>query len=247
MAQNRSPAVMAQRAEPLGGLDFFPTPPWATRALCEHLERWGGLKDASVWEPACGAGDMVRPLSEYFHSAYGSDVHDHGWEGQSEICDFLFPGPSPMARCFAYGQPDWIVTNPPFRLAEEFALKAFGLARFGVALLVRTAFLEGAGRFARLFAPHRPQWVLPFCERVPMVKGRLDAKASTATSYAWVVWTGGMTRNIPAEPWDPAHFPALAWIPPCRARLERPGDYPAPPCAAPAPGPLFAAPDGEAA
>ena len=34
MAQNTSHAVMSQRSEPLGSLDFFPTPPWATRALC---------------------------------------------------------------------------------------------------------------------------------------------------------------------------------------------------------------------
>jgi hypothetical protein len=27
-----------------------------------------------------------------------------------------------------------------------------------------------------------------FVERVPMVKGRLDWKATTATGYAWLVW-----------------------------------------------------------
>jgi hypothetical protein len=31
------------------------------------------------------------------------------------------------------------------------------------------------------------QTKLPITERVPMVKGRLDAKASTATGYAWIV------------------------------------------------------------
>ena len=33
MAQNTSTAVMARRAEAPDSLDFFPTPPWATRAL----------------------------------------------------------------------------------------------------------------------------------------------------------------------------------------------------------------------
>jgi hypothetical protein len=49
---------------------------------------------------------------------------------------------------------------------------------------------------------------------VPMVKGRLDQRATTATGYAWFVWhrEGG--------------DPRLVWIPPCRRRLERRTDYP---------------------
>jgi hypothetical protein len=30
-------AVMAQRREPPDSLDYFPTPPWATRALFRHV------------------------------------------------------------------------------------------------------------------------------------------------------------------------------------------------------------------
>jgi hypothetical protein len=30
-------AVMAQRREPPDALDYFPTPPWATRALFRHV------------------------------------------------------------------------------------------------------------------------------------------------------------------------------------------------------------------
>jgi hypothetical protein len=32
-----STSVMARRVEPPDSLDFFPAPPWATRALCEYL------------------------------------------------------------------------------------------------------------------------------------------------------------------------------------------------------------------
>jgi hypothetical protein len=35
--QNRSNAVMAPRIEGRESLDDFPTPPWATRALIEHV------------------------------------------------------------------------------------------------------------------------------------------------------------------------------------------------------------------
>jgi hypothetical protein len=60
-----------------------------------------------------------------------------------------------------------------------------------VALLVRNGFLESTGRYNRLFKPNPPIAVLQFTERVPMVKGRCDPKASTATSFAWVVWLPG--------------------------------------------------------
>jgi hypothetical protein len=54
---------------------------------------------------------------------------------------------------------------------------------------------------------------------VPLVKGRLDANATTATSYAWLVWERGSNG-----------LPQLMWIPPCRRRLERAGDYDTPSC-----------------
>ena len=66
MAQNRSSAVMQQRSEPHESLDDFPTPPWATRALCEQLKLLGfDLPRQSVWEPACNRGYMARVLGEY--------------------------------------------------------------------------------------------------------------------------------------------------------------------------------------
>lgn len=200
--QNRSHAVMAQRTEPHDSLDFFPTPPWATRALVQYVAP--GIRHAHIWEPACGIGSMARPLAEYAEMVFASDVHDYGGNA---VHDFLQPYRPPGAA----GRPDWIVTNPPFRLGEQFALHALQWAKEGVALLVRTAFLESVGRYDRLFRHRPPSIVAQFTERVPMFKGRLDAKGSTATAYCWVVWRSGPTQFL--------------WIPPCRAQLERPGDY----------------------
>lgn len=47
MSQNCSSAVMQQRSEPRDSLDDFPTPPWATRALCEWLRF--GASNAAVF------------------------------------------------------------------------------------------------------------------------------------------------------------------------------------------------------
>ncbi len=209
MSQNTSHAVMSQRSEPHDSLDYFPTPPWATRALCEWIGGRIGLAhmraNLTAWEPACGEGHMSRPLAEYFSHVVASDVRDYGTIGQ-EVCDFLL---CPPARA------DWIITNPPFRLAEQFVLEGLRRASGGVAMLVRTAFLESVGRYESLFKPHPPAAVLQFTERVPMHKGKLTATGSTATAYCWVVWRQNRSQT------------EFDWIAPCRKRLERSEDYPA--------------------
>src|SRR5262249_9059766 len=58
---------MAQRVEPKDSADDFPTPPWATRALVEHvLRKPGELATMRCLEPACGARHMAKVLKKYF-------------------------------------------------------------------------------------------------------------------------------------------------------------------------------------
>lgn len=204
MSQNTSHAVMSQRVEPADSLDFFPTPPWATRALCEWLNYWTTEQTAlrNCWEPACGQGHMVAPLGEYFLDVIDSDVISYG---QREIVDFLNCPPRRV---------DWIITNPPFRLGEQFAVEAISRSVRGCALIVRTAFLESASRYNGLFSKTPPSDILQFVERVPMHKGRLVENGSTATAYCWIVWRKNAPRGT--------HF---HWLAPCRKWLERAGDY----------------------
>lgn len=202
--QNTTHAVMSQRVEPSDSPDDFPTPPWATRALVEHIIGPDQVCDLTCLEPACGAGHMARPLKEYFAKVRCADAYDYGY---APVRDFLsYP--------YETNAVDWVITNPPFRLAEEFVLRSLDVARKGVAVLVRTVFLESVGRYNRLFIRHPPTVFAQFVERVPMVKGRLDEKASTATGYAWLVWEHGSGEGS-----------RLAWIPPCRRKLERHTDY----------------------
>jgi hypothetical protein len=206
MTQNTSSAVMQRRSEPHDSLDDFPTPPWATRALCEFLRGTLGfpVDEQTCREPAANRGYMVKPLREYFGDVAAADVHDYGFN--FPVNDYLF-GPLPRSV-------DWTITNPPFRLAEQFIARAIATSRHGCAFIVRAAFLEGQGRFERLFSQTPPTYVMQFSERVVMHKGRLAPEGSTATAYAWLVWLheGYDTR--------------LRWIAPCRRQLERVGDYP---------------------
>ena len=203
--QNTSHAVMSQRVEAIDSPDDFPTPPWATRALIEHV--MGGKQEVegmSCLEPACGAGHMSKVLDDYFSIVSSYDIHDYGF---APVKDFL-------SSSYPPNQFDWIITNPPFRLAEEFILRGLNIARIGVAILARTVFLESSGRYRAIFSTTPPSKFAQFVERVPMVRGRLDKSATTATGYCWLVW-------------DKRHngLPQLVWIPPCRKLLERSGDY----------------------
>lgn len=204
--QNTSHAVMAQRTEPRDSADDFPTPPWATRALIEHvIDSAEKLKSMSCLEPACGAGHMAKVLSEYYGRVDCSDAYSYGC---GEIRDFLAQG-------YERDSYDWVITNPPFRHAEQFFLRAVAVARIGVAMLARTVFLESVGRYESIFKLRPPTKFAQFVERVPMIKGRLDQRATTATGYAWFVW----------EKDSCSPGPQLMWVPPCRRDLERQGDY----------------------
>lgn len=196
---------MAQRNEPADSPDDFPTPPWATRGLMEHVlgtpERF---KLQSCLEPSCGAGHMAKVLKEYFGEVRCADAFDYGY---ADVRDFLtYP--------YETNAVDWLITNPPFRLAEEFVVRALRVARTGVAMLARTVFLESVGRYNGIFRDMPPTLFAQFVERVPMVRGRLDGKATTATGYAWFVWEKGT-----------AEASRLTWVPPCRKKLERKNDY----------------------
>ena len=196
---------MAQRVEPKDSRDDFPTPPWATRGLIEHIiGPKQQFKHQTCLEPACGAGHMSKVLGEYFDRVISSDKFDYDY---GVLHDFLDDGWSPHPV-------DWVITNPPFRLAEEFIHKSLRIARCGIAILARTVFIESIGRYDRLFQHMPPSKFAQFAERVPMVQGRLDKKASTATGYGWIIWENS---------YDGA--PKLMWVPPCRKSLEKSNDY----------------------
>ena len=197
-------AVKAQRKDPRDTLDFFPTPPWATRALIEVVIDPAHVAGLSCWEPAAGEGHMAETLRPYFARLHASDVHDYG-RGY-DVGSFTGGGLL-AARCPF--KADWIMTNPPFNAAADFLERALDVAAHGVALLVRTAWLESEERWRRIFRNRAPSTVAQFAERVPMQKGSWNPDGSTATAYAWFVWERdsetGFTRHGEAR---------LVWIPP---------------------------------
>ena len=164
----------------------------------------GPFSKMTCLEPACGAGHMSKVLKEYFGEVRSSDAYQYGYGAVRNYLDVPYEA----------NAVDWVITNPPFRLAQDFVHRSLVVARRGVAVLVRTVFIESVGRYRNLFEKTPPTICAQYTERVPMVKGRLDRKASTATGYAWLIWKkplSGSTR--------------LVWIPPSRKASERDTDY----------------------
>jgi hypothetical protein len=153
--------------------DLYETPPCATRALIPFLD-----PAEAIWEPACGPGAIVRELRDAGFVVYPTDLVDYGLEGAHSGVDFLMERPDPA-------WPRVIVTNPPFKLADEFTRHALTLART-VWIFQRLNWLEGVKR-ADLMDRHLDH-ILLGRERLPMMHrdGWEGPKlAASAMPFAW--------------------------------------------------------------
>jgi hypothetical protein len=152
--------------------DFYPTPPELVHALLA-VESFSG----PIWEPACGDGAISRELEEAGHRVISTDLVDRGY-GEPRR-DFLMEHMAPAWN---------LVTNPPFKLAEQFWAHACTLAPGKVAFLCRLTWLESLKR-AELFErfPLARVWVCPWRPR--MQRGRQATKedGGSMLAFAWYV------------------------------------------------------------
>jgi hypothetical protein len=139
MAGNKMLRATGKREAPIRGDDFYPTPPIATAKL---VDRWKQDFQTRVWwEPACGDGAICDVLSANGIRSVGTDLVDRGY-GAAHGIDFLMEQKK-WDGCTA------MITNPPFKLAEQFIEKAMDL-RMPSWMLLRLNFLEGVKRRALL-------------------------------------------------------------------------------------------------
>ena len=122
--------------------DYYATEPKATEWLCK-LERFEGR----ILEPSCGEGHMSEVLKKAGYDVVSRDLVDRGY---GEVADFL-----------DIDNLEWdgnIVTNPPYKYAQEFVEKALSIIpkRKKVAMFLKLTFLEGKARRAlfRSTPPH---------------------------------------------------------------------------------------------
>jgi hypothetical protein len=175
------------------GDDLYETPPQAVRALLQ-VERIPQI----VWEPACGPGSIVTVLRNAGHTVFASDLVDYGCPDSQSRIDFLMERTAPAGV-------EAIVTNPPYRLAEQFVEHALKLCP-RVVMLLRLAFLESERRSPFLDRGQLAR-VCVFKNRLPMMHraGWTGPRASSAIAFAWFCWDCGHR--------GPPTIDRISWVP----------------------------------
>jgi hypothetical protein len=161
------------------GEDVYETPACAVEALLK-IEKL----PVNIWEPACGPGAIVRVLRAVGHSVYASDLHDYGGVGCDPGVDFL------TNTCL--GQAEAIITNPPYKQAQQFVEVALKRAPL-VIMLLRLAFLESSRRAHILDRGSGLARIHVFSNRLPMIHRHnwTGPRASSAIAFCWMVWERG--------------------------------------------------------
>ena len=151
--------------------DFYATPDIATLKLLER-EKFNG----SIWECACGDGAISKVLKDKGYNVYSSDLIDRNYG--EETVDFLKTN-----KIF-----DNIITNPPFKLSQEFVEHGLKSTRHKVAILNKLSFLEGVKRkpfFLR--TPLKKVYVFSF--RIPYLKNGMNGtKRGSVMAFAWFIF-----------------------------------------------------------
>ena len=162
--------------------DYYATPPQTTKVLLDILELKG-----SILEPACGEGHISKVLKEYYPDSEicSSVLIDRGY---GEVADFL---------TYDYKNKMFnnVITNPPFKFAEEFVRKALSITNDKVIMLCKIQLLESKQR-SILFKETPLKYIYVFTNRqATWMNGKqTDEKGkpwSTTMCLAWYVWEHG--------------------------------------------------------
>jgi len=150
--------------------DYYATEPRCANELIDL-----NLGIDRVWECACGEGHLAKVFDENKILLMASDIENRGY---GEIYNFL--------------QHDkhwdgWIVTNPPYKYAQEFCEHAIKLSG-NVAMFLKLTFLEGQKR-KKFFEKNPPKFVYVYSSRRKCaINGDFKSIGSSAAAYAWFIW-----------------------------------------------------------
>lgn len=172
--------------------DYYATP---KRAVIDLLDR---IKfNDYILEPAVGEGHIDKILKDHGYITYYSDIVHRGYEGTIEV-DFL--------KADMIGLDVDIVTNPPYRLAQEFIVKSLDVILTGnkVAMLLPLTFLESIKR-KQFFEDYPPKYVYVFSKRIACgINGKFtkwndkkqkEVPLSSTTCYAWFIYVKGYSGD----------------------------------------------------
>jgi len=160
--------------------DFYATAPEAAEwlVLIENLNH-------NIWECACGQGHLSKVFERHEYNVRSTDLIDRGY-GQGGV-DFL--------ECNEPYDGD-IVTNPPYKLAEQFLEHGLDLVSEGnkVCLFLKIQFLEGKSR-KKLYEKYPPKTVWVSSSRIKCGTNGNFSSSASMMALAWYVWEKGYTGD----------------------------------------------------
>jgi len=161
--------------------DYYATHPVAVRLLLQ-LETFSD----NIWECAAGEMHLSNELTKLGKKVRSSDL---------------------IVRCAGVEQLDFldisnnqtwcgdIITNPPYKYANDFILKALSLLEDGgkLALFMPIRYLEGKERKS-IYTKFPPKTVYISSSRLKCaINGDFDNMTGSAVCYAWFVWVKDFT------------------------------------------------------
>ena len=150
--------------------DFYPTPSWATVKLLEYFPLPG-----VIGEPCSGAGDMAYELRRN-NLVWTNDIdRNHPADSHYDLTD--------PASWDKLPECDWIVTNPPFKMAAAIVPAAYEKARLGIAMFLRLSYLEPCRNRAEWLILHSPTKLIV----LPRISFTGNGKSDKCTT-AWMIW-----------------------------------------------------------
>jgi hypothetical protein len=192
--------------------DAYMTPAWVTHAMTKEVLGPRFRPGMTVWEPAAGTGQMVGALEADGLNVIPSDIHapDDRPElfggNRTLVGDFLDD-----QRPFLPFEFDAIITNPPYKLAEQFVRKALELTkpkRGLVAMLLGVKFDSAVTRMDVF--KECPAWGMKIVllDRIWWFEPKADPATGKVSGpsedHAWFVWdwrgTFGRTTRYARAP-----------------------------------------------
>lgn len=179
--------------------DYYTTDPNAVEQFVKHIEMIrGSISRYTIWEPACGCGNISKVLQSHGYEVISSDLHDRGfgWSG----FDFLESVTVPE-RC------NTIITNPPYSLANEFILHAMDiLPKFGCYYaLMNLSYLTGIQRHETIYKKGYLRAIHIYPHRIHCYKNNINTGHSSPVNYAWFEFMKRPACNV-------QQIPAIYWI-----------------------------------
>lgn len=128
---------------------------------------------STIWEPACGEGYMVNEIEKYGHNVIGTDIQFGDNYFETEPPEYV----------------DAIITNPPFKHAEQFIEKAISEADT-VAMVLKSQYWHAKKRLG-LFMKHKPTYILPLTWRPDFLFNEPGKGGNSTMEVLWTVWIKG--------------------------------------------------------